>query len=388
MSRANPFDRPRRRGFLVVTATVAVLAWSGTWTASSADEAESSSATATSATTTAATVSSAVPGAIDTPGRQRGHEIVAAGCAECHSFEASTGDLVDLVNDVGPSLHDAGSRLRRPWVETWLQDPVPIRPLGYLPARYAVATAEGDRVDPELLPSHPKLAPDDAEAVAAYLETLTRPMVPYPPSEPNSAIRASVHFAKILPCGGCHRLDGEGGLSSADLTGASARLQPEWSRSFIWDPQGWGHPLMPKTRLRSDQLLALNDLLMEARDGASAIERAEGTWLAPDDEALPPIPVAQEHRRASRIYRGLCAQCHGVQSNGRGLNAPHLFIAPRDHTSFDEMVRLTDQRIFDTISLGGAAVGKSSLMPSWGAVLEDEDIWLLVAYLRELSGTS
>lgn len=331
------------------------------------------------------------------PAAVEGQTLFAAQCAQCHGLEAPPQDLLELASSGGPSLHDAGRRLSSTWLETWLVDPKPVRPAGYLPHRFTVATADGDRLDVSKVSAHPKLTEAEAQAVTSFLEQRVEPIRPYPPAEPNAAIRAKVHFAKILPCGGCHRAAGAGGVSAPDLTGASSRLQAEWVRSFTWDPQAWGHPLMPKTRLRADQLLALTDYLMGdqgAGDQAAGDQAAGGQaaltadQILTDQEVQPAQEIFPEHARAGQIYQLLCSQCHGVQGNGQGLNAPHLFLSPRDHTSYDEMARLTDQRIYDAISLGGAAVGKSSLMPSWGAVLKEDDIWGLVAYLRDLSGTS
>lgn len=315
-----------------------------------------------------------------------GGALFARQCAECHSLEAPPADLLAVAAQGGPGLHDAGTRLDPAWVEDFLQAPRRVRPAGFLPHRYTVPTAEGDRLDLARLPEHPRLDAADSAAVASFLAEQTQPMQPYPPAEKNPAIRAQVHFSKILPCGGCHRVDGDGGVSGPDLSAVAGRLQPEWLHSFIWDPQAWGHPLMPKTRLRADQALALADYLREVDAAPQDAVLAEGQLLG-GETPVELAPVLAEHERAAGLYQLLCSQCHGVQGDGKGLNAPHLFMSPRDHTSYDEMSRLTDQRIFEAISYGGAAVGKSSLMPSWGAVIAEDDIWLLVAYLRELSGT-
>jgi cytochrome c oxidase cbb3-type subunit 3 len=51
------------------------------------------------------------------------------------------------------------------------------------------------------------------------------------------------------------------------------------------------------------------------------------------------------------------------------------------------MGKLTDKQIFDTIKLGGEAVGKSPIMPKWGGLLTDQQIQEIVAYIRSLSGS-
>ena len=84
------------------------------------------------------------------------------------------------------------------------------------------------------------------------------------------------------------------------------------------------------------------------------------------------------------IYHVYCTQCHGVQGDGKGLNAASLSIQPRDHTDTAEMGARTDEDLFKAIKHGGKAVNKSVLMPNWDANLSDADIHALVAHLREL----
>lgn len=88
--------------------------------------------------------------------------------------------------------------------------------------------------------------------------------------------------------------------------------------------------------------------------------------------------------RGKVIYHIYCTQCHGVQADGKGLNAATLSIQPRDHTDTAEMGARTDEDLFKAIKHGGKAVNKSVLMPNWDANLSDEDIHALVAHLREL----
>jgi mono/diheme cytochrome c family protein len=49
------------------------------------------------------------------------------------------------------------------------------------------------------------------------------------------------------------------------------------------------------------------------------------------------------------------------------------------------MSKLSDEDIFKTVKNGGASVGKSPLMPAWGATLKDDQIQDVVAYVRTLS---
>ena len=87
------------------------------------------------------------------------------------------------------------------------------------------------------------------------------------------------------------------------------------------------------------------------------------------------------------LYRAYCTTCHGMAGNGKGLNVPDMTIQPRDHTDASEMGARTDEELARAIANGGTAVGKSVLMPPWGAILDDAEVAALVAHLRKLSRT-
>jgi len=84
------------------------------------------------------------------------------------------------------------------------------------------------------------------------------------------------------------------------------------------------------------------------------------------------------------LYQVYCAQCHGIEGDGYGINATEMEVLPKDHTDTEEMNARTDADLFKAIKHGGKAVDKSVLMPNWDANLSDEQIDDLVMYLRVL----
>ncbi|QHS11582.1 cytochrome c [Sinimarinibacterium sp. NLF-5-8] len=88
--------------------------------------------------------------------------------------------------------------------------------------------------------------------------------------------------------------------------------------------------------------------------------------------------------RGTVLYQTYCVQCHGVEGNGKGVNAASMSVQPRDHTDTPEMSARTDEELFKVIQKGGKSINKSVLMPMWGGNLSDDDIHLLVGHLREL----
>ena len=113
----------------------------------------------------------------------------------------------------------------------------------------------------------------------------------------------------------------------------------------------------------------------------------EPSSSAPATTPSAPSPAPRAHPVTPEIrdtYQFYCAQCHGVDGHGKGINAPHLTVPPRDHTKADYLETRTDEQLFTAIQQGGLAVGRAPCMPRWGHTLDDNTIHSLVSYIREL----
>ncbi len=98
--------------------------------------------------------------------------------------------------------------------------------------------------------------------------------------------------------------------------------------------------------------------------------------------------VAAEKGDAAKgkgIYANMCASCHGANGKGDGAAAAALNPKPKDLTDKANVSKLDDKYLFNIIAKGGAAVGKSPLMPPWGTALKDGDIRDVIAFLRSLA---
>ena len=84
---------------------------------------------------------------------------------------------------------------------------------------------------------------------------------------------------------------------------------------------------------------------------------------------------------SAHLYDTYCAQCHGVQRNGKGVNTVGLSVQPRDHSDTAGMSSLPRDQMIKAITEGGASVNKSALMPAWSAVLSKEQIEDMADYL-------
>ena len=68
--------------------------------------------------------------------------------------------------------------------------------------------------------------------------------------------------------------------------------------------------------------------------------------------------------KAQTIFNERCAACHGTEGKGNGPASAALNPKPRNYTDASWQASVTDAQLRKTITLGGAAVGKSPIMPA------------------------
>jgi cytochrome c oxidase cbb3-type subunit 3 len=100
--------------------------------------------------------------------------------------------------------------------------------------------------------------------------------------------------------------------------------------------------------------------------------------------SLPLIAQAADAEQGKKLYGQFCASCHGQSGKGDGAAAAALNPKPRDHTDRDYMSKMSEDELLKVIKNGGASIGKSPLMPPWGAALKDNQIQDIIAYIRTL----
>jgi mono/diheme cytochrome c family protein len=113
-------------------------------------------------------------------------------------------------------------------------------------------------------------------------------------------------------------------------------------------------------------------------------------WLgAPAAQAQQPgTPIEDVERftdgdtaRGAPLYKRYCQGCHGEDGRGGAHTfMPHIGnLTQRDYIEF-----IPDGFLFTVIAEGGAAVGKSSMMPAWKTTLSEQDIKDVIAFVRSL----
>jgi mono/diheme cytochrome c family protein len=83
-----------------------------------------------------------------------------------------------------------------------------------------------------------------------------------------------------------------------------------------------------------------------------------------------------------KIFTQRCWGCHGLTGHGDGPAANSFEPKPRNLSDGRYVSTVSDERMFRTISEGGAAMGKSPFMPPWKGVLSETDIRDVIAYIR------
>lgn len=94
---------------------------------------------------------------------------------------------------------------------------------------------------------------------------------------------------------------------------------------------------------------------------------------------------AQAIATGGEAYAALCSQCHGPDGAGDGPAGSGMAPSPGNLADAGRMPQLSDGYLFWRISAGGAFEPYDSLMPAWGTLLSEREIWELVSYIRTLT---
>jgi mono/diheme cytochrome c family protein len=185
-------------------------------------------------------------------------------------------------------------------------------------------------------------------------------------------------------CVGCHGVTGGGGMGKAILDdqwifGSDDATLFKLIRGEV-----------PKQTMPSAIGRALTDeqvkkVLLYVRSIYKG-DASKITWEVP-----PPVP--EELLRASVsvgdpvaagkvLFMSACVPCHGETGKGDGVASKDLNPKPRNLTDAAYMAPLDDRYLYELISRGGIAVGKSAQMPEFA--LSPQDIQNLVIYVRTL----
>jgi mono/diheme cytochrome c family protein len=132
-------------------------------------------------------------------------------------------------------------------------------------------------------------------------------------------------------------------------------------------------------------LVACGNAIDSEEPGPVMVQGGEGVVPAEYADLQNPLeddPQAIE--RGDQAYNALCVQCHGEQGAGDGTEAAGMQPHPGDFSDANHMSTLSDGYMFWRISDGGGFDPYNSLMPAWGTLLSETEIWELVSFIRTL----
>ena len=116
-------------------------------------------------------------------------------------------------------------------------------------------------------------------------------------------------------------------------------------------------------------------------------DRDKVNWAVPppvsEDKLTGSVTSGDAVAAGKVLFMSACSPCHGQQGHGDGPSSKDLDPKPRNLTDAKYMAPLDDRYLFELISRGGIAVGKSQQMPQFP--LSSQDIGNLIAYVRTLS---
>ena len=198
-------------------------------------------------------------------------------CAKCHSV---SGAMPELAMDA-PAFTGIGSRRRFDWLAQWIDDPARLRPGAHMPKLFQ---GEG--------------AKDKADAVAAYLASLTAPAAPAPVA---GDIEAGKALYEKFHCVACHVPPDGGNAEPGKISQKLVRskFSPGALVGFLQNPaEHYAWIRMPNFRLSQEEASSLAAYLESA--GEAPVERQ-----APTDSAVI--------QRGKELVESVgCLQCHSA----------------------------------------------------------------------------
>lgn len=138
------------------------------------------------------------------------------------------------------------------------------------------------------------------------------------------------------------------------------------------------------TRWVNNAALAATERGIEAPHGEAEEHAAADEHAAEpaEGEAVAAAEAEQQAFDAKGAFTTVCATCHGPAGAGDGPGSAALNPKPANFADASFWQGKTDEELVKAIREGGAAVGKSPLMPAWGGLYDEAKAKALVAYIK------
>jgi mono/diheme cytochrome c family protein len=107
----------------------------------------------------------------------------------------------------------------------------------------------------------------------------------------------------------------------------------------------------------------------------------EPNWNNPDKV----IPLDYQETIGQHVFYQYCVWCHADSSPAGPSNRMNLNPMPDLMNDGAKLNGLSDEYLRNIITLGGAAMGKSPMMPAWGKTLSQEEIRGVILFARAIA---
>ena len=97
------------------------------------------------------------------------------------------------------------------------------------------------------------------------------------------------------------------------------------------------------------------------------------------------IPLNYQQAQGKRVFNNACVWCHAEATPAGPSNRSNLTTTPPLLNDGETLNSLNDEFLQNTITLGGSAMGKSTMMPPWGQTLREDEIRAVITYIRAVA---
>src|SRR4051794_5814481 len=168
-------------------------------------------------------------------------------------------------------------------------------------------------------------------------------------------------------CAGCHGMGGGGGMGKP-LIDEEWRFGSDDQTLFKLIRGEIPNQTMPNMIGKAMTDEEIWQVLTYVRS-IYAGDPAKINWVVPPPVSAEMLAAANQHAGdpiadGKQTFSQLCTPCHGPEGHGDGPAAVSLNPKPRNLTDAAYMQPLDDRYLFELISRGGIALGKSQMMPA------------------------
>lgn len=120
--------------------------------------------------------------------------------------------------------------------------------------------------------------------------------------------------------------------------------------------------------------------------GVKADPLAKAYDTEPDwNDPTKVLPLNYQDAQGKRLFYANCVWCHADATPAGPSNRSNVTPAPSLMNDGATLNGLSDEYLENMITLGGAALGKSAMMPPWGKTLTQEEIRAVIAFVRAIA---